>query len=150
MDYMLGSSKFYSVKSMNTFLMVVEAKKEWPDSAVPQIVCEAGCLLKKRVAAGKNTPVFGILTNGSFFRFFAVDINWVVYASGLKLLEVGKDDYTTSESLREILRWITWLMSIVKTISPRASTEDLTKNDIDGALTGVRRCFVQSSKKHKS
>jgi hypothetical protein len=63
-DYMFGSSTTKSVDTMDSLLLVVQAKKEWPDSAIPQILCEAGCLLKKRLAAGKNTPVFAVLTNG--------------------------------------------------------------------------------------
>ena len=63
--YMFGSSKTKFVDTMDSFLFVVEAKKEWPDSAIPQVLCEAGCLLKKRLAAGKDTPVFAVLTNSS-------------------------------------------------------------------------------------
>ncbi|KAJ3253857.1 hypothetical protein HK103_007657 [Boothiomyces macroporosus] len=83
-DYMFGSSKTKSVDNMDSFLLVVEAKKGWPDSAVPQVLCEAGCLLRKRLAAGKNTPVFAVLTNGLLFRFFAIDIDGVVYASDIE------------------------------------------------------------------
>jgi hypothetical protein len=71
-DYMFGSSKTEtkSVKSMDSFILVVEAKKEWPDGAVAQVLCEAGCLLKKRLTSGKSTPVFAVLTNGTDFKFF--------------------------------------------------------------------------------
>jgi hypothetical protein len=53
-DYMLGSSKTKSVESMKSCLLVTIARKEWPDSAVPHVLSEAGCLLKKRLAAGKK------------------------------------------------------------------------------------------------
>ena len=100
--------------------MVVEAKKEWPDKAVPQVICEAGCLLKKRLASVKHTPVFAVLTNGTDFRFFAIDPEGVVNASDKEVLKVGDDDATfrNSESLKMILRWITWLTNVVKIISP--------------------------------
>lgn len=52
-DYMFGSSTDKTVQDLDSFLLIVEAKKEWPDSAVPQVIAEAGCLLKKRLAAGK-------------------------------------------------------------------------------------------------
>jgi hypothetical protein len=141
-DYMLGSSRTKTVDTMDSFLLVVEAKKEWPDSAVPQALCEAGCLLKKRLAAGKKTPVFGVLTNGTDFRFFAIDIDGVVYASGKKVLELGEDGtYKSSSSLSEILRWFTWFMTAIKSISPRASSEDLTVEKIEDSLTQLRNCF---------
>ena len=38
-------------------------------------------LVKKRLAAGKNTPVFAALTNGLLLRFFAIDTDDMVYAS---------------------------------------------------------------------
>ena len=141
-DYMLGTSRIKSADAMDSFLMVVEAKKEWPDSAVPQILCKAGCLLKKRLEAGKNTPVFAVLTNAGFFRFFAIDTDCVVYASKTFLMEAGDDGtYETSSSLAEILRWFTWFMVSVKSISPRASHEDLTQAQLQDSLIDLRKCF---------
>ena len=143
-DYMFGTSKTKSVDTMDSFLLVVEAKKEWPDSAIPQVLCEAGCLLKKRLAAGKNTPVFAALTNGLLFRFFAIDIDGVVYSSGQTPIGLGLGpggDYTDSPTLSEILRWFTWFMTSIKSISPRASSEDLTVEKIEDSLTQLRNCF---------
>jgi len=143
-DYMFGSSKTKSVDTMDSFLLVVEAKKEWPDSAIPQVLAEAGCLLKKRLAAGKNTPVFAVLTNGLLFRFFAIDIDGVVYSSGQTPIGLGLGpggDYTDSPTLSEILRWFTWFMISIKSISPRASSENLTDKAIGDSLTQLRNCF---------
>jgi hypothetical protein len=141
-DYMLGSSRTKSVNTMDSFLLVVEAKKEWPDSAIPQVLCEAGCLLKKRLVAEKKTPVFAVLTNGTDFRFFAIETDGVVYASGKKVLERGNDGtYNSSSSLTEILRWFTWFMTAIKSISPRASTDGLTAEKIEDSLTQLRNCF---------
>ncbi len=141
-DYMFGSSKTKSVDTMDSFLLVAEAKKEWPDSAISQVLAEAGCLLKKRLAAGKNTPVFAVLTNGIFFRFFAIDTDGMVYASKTRLFEIGEDGtYNSSTSLSEILRWFTWFMTSIKSFSPRVSCEDLTTEKIDDPLTQLRNCF---------
>jgi hypothetical protein len=143
-DYMFGSSKTKSVDTMDSFLLVVEAKKEWPDSAIPQVLAEAGCLLKKRLAAGKKTPVFAVLTNGLLFRFFAIDIDGVVYSSGQTPIGLGLGpggDYTDSPTLSEILRWLTWFMTSIKSISPRASSENLTDKAIEDSLTQLRNCF---------
>ena len=86
-DYMIGAGD-----RLESFLLVVEAQKDWPDSAVAQVLAEAGCLLKNRQAIGKSTPVFAILTNGVNFQFFAIDTNSVVYTSGLSTsLGVGPD-----------------------------------------------------------
>jgi len=140
-DYMFGSSKTKSVDTMDSFLLVVEAKKEWPDSAIPQVLAEAGCLLKKRLAAGKETPVFAVLTNGLSFRFFAIDTDGVVYASETHLLKLGEDEtYKSSTTLSEILRWFTWFMVAAKSISPRASREDLTTEKINDSLIQLRNC----------
>ena len=143
-DYMLGSSRIKSVDTMDSFLLVVEAKKEWPDSAIPQVLAEAGCLLKKRLAAGKNTPVFAVLTNGLLFRFFAIDIDGVVYSSGQTPIGLGLGpggDYTNSPALSEILRWLIWFMTSIKSISPRYSCENLTDKAIGDSLTQLRKCF---------
>ena len=140
-DYMFGTSKTKSVDTMDSFLLVVEAKYEWPAKSVAQTLAEAGCLLKKRLAAGKNTPVFAVLTNGLLFRFFAIDIDGVVYSSGQTPIGLGLGpggDYTESPTLSEILRWLTWFMI---SISPRASSENLTDKAIGDSLTQLRNCF---------
>jgi hypothetical protein len=99
-------------------------------------------LLKKRLAAGKETPVFAVLTNGTDFRFFAIDTDGVVYASDKEVLKLGEDGtYNSSSSLTEILRWFTWFTTAIKSISPRASTEDLTAEKIEDSLTQLRNCF---------
>jgi hypothetical protein len=143
-DYMFGSSNTKSVKNMDSFLLVVEAKKEWPDDAVAQVLCEAGCLLKKRLAVGKETPVFAVLTNGLLFRFFAIDTDGTVYSSGVPPIGLGygpEGDYTNSHTLSEILRWFTWFLVAIKSVSPRASSEDLTAGMIEDSLTQLRNCF---------
>ena len=65
-DYMFGSSRTKSVESLDSFLLVVEAKFEWPEFG--QTLGEAGWLLlekrhyllKRRLAAGKKILVFEI------------------------------------------------------------------------------------------
>jgi hypothetical protein len=66
-DYLLDPSKSKPSKSVDSFLLLVQAKKEWPDDAVAQVLCAAGCLLKKRLTAGMNAPVIAVLTNGLSF-----------------------------------------------------------------------------------
>ena len=61
-----------------------------PDSTIPQVLCEAGCLLQKELAAGNKTAVFGVLTNGQLFRFFAIDVDGIVYSSEAELLKIGR------------------------------------------------------------
>jgi hypothetical protein len=122
----------------------VEAKKEWPDESVAKVLCETGCLLKRRLAAGKNTPVFAVLTNGSLFRFFAIDTDNVVYSSGLPPFGLGfgpEGNYVNSPTLSEILRWFYWFMACVKSISPRATRQDFTAETITDSLSRLRKCF---------
>jgi hypothetical protein len=65
-----------------------------------------------------------------------------VYASGKKVLEPGEDaTYKSSSFLSEILRWFTWFMTAIKSILPRASSEDLTVEKIEDSLTQLRNCF---------
>ncbi|EGF80514.1 hypothetical protein BATDEDRAFT_88738 [Batrachochytrium dendrobatidis JAM81] len=49
--------------------------------------------------------------------------------------------YKTSTSLSEILRWFTWFMTAIKSVSPRASSEDLTDTMTTDSLTRLRSCF---------
>jgi hypothetical protein len=54
--YMFGSSKSKDAAKMDSLLLVVEAKIRWPADSSAHVLAEAGCLLKRRLAAGKKTP----------------------------------------------------------------------------------------------
>jgi hypothetical protein len=97
---MLGSSNVRDEVSLASSLVVVQATMEWPDSSVSQDLCQAGCLLKRRLAVGKITYVFAVLSNGQLFRFFAIDTDGVVYASGFRLLELGDDGTNITSCLK--------------------------------------------------
>jgi hypothetical protein len=56
--------KTKSVDTMDSFILVVQAKQEWPDNAVPQIITEA---VKKRLAAGKRHTCLLFLPMGRTF-----------------------------------------------------------------------------------
>jgi hypothetical protein len=63
-----------------------------------------------------------------------------IYASDKEVLKLGKDVTYNSSSLSEILCWFTWFMVAIKSISPRASTEDLTVEKIEDSLSELRNC----------
>jgi hypothetical protein len=142
-DYMIGTKKGPKSSSPDNYLLIVEAKKDWPESAVAQILAEAGCLLKRRMAAGKKTPVFAVLSNGVFFRFFAIDTLGTVCSSSTLTLEAGPDrSYKSSTSLSEILRWLHWFISSYKSLSPQASHDRLTEASVKQAVDTITSCFI--------
>jgi hypothetical protein len=143
-DYMIGSFPSRTAQTVDSFLLVIEAKKEWPDEAVHQVLCEAGCLLKNRQASGHETPVFAVLTNGTSYRFYAIDTDCVVYSSGhvpICLKPDPRGDYSGSESLQDILRWFAWILDALESISPRVSDLNLTEGRQNQSLARLRECF---------
>ena len=137
-DYMIGQGG-------ESFLLVVEAKKEWPDSAVAQVLAQAGCLLKNRELNGKSTPVFAVLTNAAFFQFFAIDTNSVVFTSGAPIsLSTAKDrSYKSSISLVQILRWLNWFINSMAEIStPSCQTDAASKGRlVMETVSRLSQCF---------
>jgi hypothetical protein len=133
-DYMFAPSKIQSDDNIDSYILIMQANYEWPISAIPQVVAQAGCLLKKRQAVGKNTPVFAVLTNGADFRFFAIDTDGVVYICK-KFLEPEEDGlYNTISSLSEILRWFSWFMNAFKSDSSTEANQDLNNDNIEDSL----------------
>lgn len=136
-DFMIGTYHRYSLDS---HVLVMQARGEWSDRAIPLILAEAGCLLKRRLEAEKKTPVFAVLSNGSLFRFFAIDTDSAVYSSAEFPLTPGQDgSFQSSTSLPEILRWLRWILSSYES---RAFTERLSDDSIVEALVEIRRCFI--------
>ena len=135
-DYMIGEGG-------ESFLLVDEAKKEWPDSAVAQVLAEAGCLLRNRELDGKSTPVFAVLTNAVFFQFFAIDTNSVVFTSGVPIPLRKDGSYKTSTSLVQILRWLNWFIKSMADVSPPSSQTDAAARGglVKQAVSELSKCF---------
>jgi len=94
--------------------------KDWPESAVYQAWAEAACLLRKRMSEDINTPVFAVLTNAEFFRFFAIDVDMTVYCSHKRYFNVFESDLKTSINLSEILTWLVWILKAIQSVSRRS------------------------------
>ena len=140
LDYAFGSSKF--IDDMDTLIMVLESKRDWPSTAVYQVLAEAGCFLKRRLEQDKMTPVFAVLSNGDFFRFFAIDEKSVVFCSKLIALSVPDDgDWKNSKSLVEILTWFNWFITCMAVFSPRVSRVTLTDTHKESLQSEIRECF---------
>jgi hypothetical protein len=149
-DYMIGKTESWDTAANgDTFLLVIEAKLEWPKSAIPQLLAQAGCLLKRRLKSGKNTPVFAVLTNSENFQFFIIDVDSVVYCSGDYLrLRAGPDmKWNSSNSLVEILRWMYWFVNCMKSVSPRVSLVKLTDESVAHGLAQIRECLGPRNEK---
>ena len=142
-DYMIGSGHTLGSTEVDSCLLCVQAKKEWPDSGIAQILAEMGCLQKNRLSKGKNSSVFGILTNGAMYQIFAIDMNSRVYCSGTPMLLRPEADgnYAASGPLAEILRWVMWLCSTMKTISPGCSPVMVLQDAINAAVAQLETCF---------
>ncbi|KAI8823070.1 uncharacterized protein EV422DRAFT_523234 [Fimicolochytrium jonesii] len=132
-DYLFGHADADDVEEgmKDSFLIAVEAKKEWPDSAVRQAIAEGGVLLRYRQKNNKTGPVFVVLTNATFWVFYCIDNNGVVYSSGPEIV-FGET------TLPMILRWLRWFVMAAAVTSPRASTVDMTdeeKTRVQSSLT---------------
>lgn len=139
-DYMLGTSRQRHRCKTDSFLVVSQAKSFWGQEHYAQMVCEMGCLLRRRLAVGKETPVFGILTDASHFKFFAVDTNNVVYCTHTIWLSCLEDTETFTAGLRRVLRHLHWIITSLEAISARASSRE-NGHTPEAALAELRACF---------
>lgn len=85
-------------------VVVVEAYEDWSETGYPPALAGLGCLLRQRVAAELRTPVFAVIANPRDFRFFAIDVQSVVYCSSVIPCE-----WENEASRRTILRWLLWM-----------------------------------------
>jgi hypothetical protein len=140
LDYMIGYTS--NDGRLNSRFLIVEAKKGWlPEASVWQTVSQAGCLMKNRLEAGKNTPVFAALSDGDHFRFFAVDTDMKVYCSQTIYIRRATNGFSSSDSLVEILRWFSWILEVCKSDLPAASQGDLSDKVVPTSLVQMRACF---------
>jgi hypothetical protein len=142
-DYMIGSGSMLGPSHVDSCLLAVEAKREWPDTGIAQVLAEAGCLQQNRILKGLTTPVFAMLTNATLFQFFAIDTNSTVYSSGVPLILDYADDgtYQTSTNLPKILHWLRWFISCMRLTSPRCSPALMPQGTVARNIRSVQNCF---------
>ena len=136
----------YSIKSNDnkSQLIVTEVKGVWDeDEAETQLLAEAGALLCRRLDDGKNTPVFGVLSNAKIFKFYVIDDrDRSVYSSGLVTMQYRPGtDFRESEELKEIVTWLRWFLTVITSISRRSSPATLSDDGILSSLQELRRNF---------
>lgn len=151
-DYCIGSSP-----KQDSLLFAVEAKPKEDlkrhelrifDKALIQAIGYTASISKERRRKFKHfldgkekveTPVFGAVTSGENWYFFAVD-NDVVYSGG-NIIEIGFDKNYNSTGLKIVLQWLVWIIKTMEVISPRSSREDLTIDAQKENLEKIRKCF---------
>ena len=119
-DYLIGSKHKAPKKHSDWFLLVVEAKKEWSDQAIWQLLAQSACIQNHRISSQSPNiaPVFAVLTNGFRFQFFAVDDSKQVFC-GPELTIVTGGAWKSNNSLKEVLRWFNWILGCMKAVSSR-------------------------------
>ncbi|KNC97014.1 uncharacterized protein SPPG_07829 [Spizellomyces punctatus DAOM BR117] len=144
-DYLLGHGGGDDVDDVkkDSFLIAVEAKKEWPNSAIPQAIAGGGTLLRYRQKYGRSGPVFVILTNATLWNFYCIDDAGVVYGS-------GPDIVYSKETLPTILRWLRWFIMGAAVTSPRASTVNMTEEEKALVVTSLSTSCLKLWQEGKS
>ena len=125
-------------------MFVVEVKAVWGSKISQwQLLAEAGCILKNRLAKGRKTPVMAVLTDGSHFQFFAIDErDLTVYASRVIFLDYrSMTDLSSYSELGEVARWLNWFLNVIISISPRSSPIEFSYQKKRSRLAELRRCF---------
>ncbi|KAJ3051433.1 hypothetical protein HK097_007553 [Rhizophlyctis rosea] len=149
-DYLLGHIETDDAEEeiKDSYFIVVEAKKEWPEDAFVQAIAAGGALLRRRQASaktGKNGGVFVVLTNATMWNFYYIDKEGVVYCSG---------DPITAAHTGLILTWLTFFLKGTAAISPRASMVSMKEEEKASILNGINDCckklWVKKKKKSSS
>lgn len=94
-DYTIGHAGKKDVDNYSppkdSHLIVVEAKKEWPDDSIWQCLAEAAAVHKTRKDSGKqNCNVWGVLSNANFWKFVHIDNGGKVRESNVCMLSIPR------------------------------------------------------------
>lgn len=125
-------------------LIVVAVKARLDEiSAQLQLLAQAGSLLRQRGVHHRASPVFAVLANGQFFRFYAIDDrDSTVYSSRAILLDYrANPDFHSYQDLIDVVTWFRWFVNVMTSISRRSSPCALSAIDIRSNLAVFRRNF---------
>ncbi len=114
-DYLIGSwERTDTSRILDANVLVVRAESDWPDPPIAHVICHAGCLLKRRLALGKKTPVYAVMATGSgLFEFILLDVDGTVYNSRVHYLHDNNDGGFRA-NVSVVLRWIQWFLTSPK------------------------------------
>ncbi|TPX72806.1 hypothetical protein SpCBS45565_g00301 [Spizellomyces sp. 'palustris'] len=132
-DYAIGHGLPDAPPTLDTYLIAIEAKVDWPKTSIYQALAQGATLHKKRKAAGKKAIVFVILSNGLLWQFFNIGEDGYVQASDLIYLSVANHPHA-AKGRQEVFTWVGHLMRQARLISPTTSLADVataTVNHVD-------------------
>ncbi|KAI9091461.1 hypothetical protein DFS34DRAFT_688602 [Phlyctochytrium arcticum] len=129
-DYMIGHAGLKHIHDYDppkdSHLVVVEAKLEWPAQSRNQWLAEVCTLHKTRQDAGKNSTVYGVLSNGQLWQFAMVNQKGDIFTSHEIYATL---DLCATGGIREAYRWLLYVTRKAQeawpTATPVASTESL-------------------------
>lgn len=87
---------------------------------------------QKSKKANPNSGIFVVLTNGTFWTFYVIDKDGVVYCSGNPISDVG-----------DILTWLDWFVQGATASSPRVSLLEMTEEQKGKATSTVEEQCVK-------
>ena len=137
-DYSIGT------KDLVSQLLVIEVKAGMDrEAAETQLLVLAGCVLRRRLAETKATPVFAVLTDGAFFQFYAIDNrDSTVYSSRVIYLDYrANPDFASYGDLKEVVTWFRWFLTLITAVSPRSSPPQIILDGSQDSLEALRRDF---------
>ncbi len=115
-DYLLGFwEETNAAGRLDAKVLVVQAASHCPDHAIAQVICHAGCLLRRRVALyDKKTPVYAVLTIGyGMFQFLLLDVDGTAYSSRMHML-FGDNAGGFKANVSVVMRWFQWFLTCPK------------------------------------
>lgn len=124
-SYMIRTLKSPQNASTTSNFLILHEPEGWGIPYIYRAMCHAGCVLRRRLAAGLVTPVFAVLTDGrSVFQFMVVDVDGIGYLSeACALLYMWSRIDTT---LSEILGWLYWFKSCI--VTPEGSWDSVREH----------------------
>jgi hypothetical protein len=127
-----------SGEGLQSYLLVVEAKKEWAlEDGLNQLLCEAGCLLRSREKLVKKTPILAVLSDAFHFQFFAIDER-----NGSVFVDLtNMSDFRHDQQAITVVRWLVWFLQIFVAVSPTSSPRDWSSSRQESRLQELRSCF---------
>ena len=144
-----GIDTLGSDKEPTCCLLAIEAKREILrmntlfenyEQAIRQAIGYAASLahLRKKSFTLLKVPVFGAISTGFSWYFFAVDDD-VVYSGGPEIYIENdlKKKFGNSKGLQKVLQWLVWILKTMR--SPRSCLQDLNQQKEN--LKEIRKCF---------
>lgn len=123
-DYVIcRSTSIAELNAEDLCFLIMTMRTDW-QASIPEILGHAGCVMRRRQAAGLNSLIFFVLSDGMSFQFFVMDSSGRTFTRPRLMVNLDTiREPAQTQVLSQILAWLSWFLLAAHATMSRTQDE---------------------------